>query len=169
MKLKGLLGRVAGVLGLLPSASVEPAQSTLADDIPVAADWIARALGSSGYKADFTRDSIREIERFFETQSAEGEPVAGGLLSEGLGARLFALGCYCGEVLRRDVGGEWLTDDSDPEGEINIALKLADGSICWPVQRVMKRLDSAENNLVHWAMRLRNDPSLVPINHLFQP
>jgi hypothetical protein len=30
-------------------------------------------------------------------------------------------------------------DDNDPQGEINIAIRLRDGTILWPVQRVMKR------------------------------
>jgi hypothetical protein len=57
-----------------------------------------------------------------------------------LGQRLFSLGAYVGEVVRRNLGGEWQTDDADPQGEINVALKLPDGSLIWPVQRVMKRL-----------------------------
>lgn len=45
-----------------------------------------------------------------------------------------------GEVIRRSVGGEWSADDGDPEGEINIELHLSDGSVIWPIRRVMKRL-----------------------------
>jgi hypothetical protein len=146
---------VAGFLGLFATASAGAAQSKLAKDILDSAAWIASALSSSGYKADFSPASVGEVERFFELNSKEGKAVAGGLLSENLGSRLFALGSYCGEVLRREVGGQWITEDSDPQGEINAALKLKNGVTCWPIQRVMKRFQSAENNLVHWAAELR--------------
>ena len=36
-------------------------------------------------------------------------------------------------------GGKWITDDNDPEGEINIAVETADGMVLWPVIRCMKR------------------------------
>jgi hypothetical protein len=107
----------------------------LQDDIPVAAQWISSALQSSGYRADFTPQSIAEVERFFREQTKDGEPISGGLLAQDLGSRLFALGSYCGEVLRKELGGHWQTDDNDPEGEINAALEVASGVTCWPMQR----------------------------------
>ena len=155
MARRGFAGLVAGLLSTFSTPSAGARPSKLDKDISDAAVWIANALSSSGYKADFTAGSISEIERFFETYSKDGKAIAGGLLSEGLGSRIFALGSYCGEVLRREAGGQWLTDDSDAQGEINVALKLENGVICWPVQRVMKRFQSDENNLVHWAAKLR--------------
>lgn len=113
---------------------------SLKEDLNNSADWIARALRSSNYRANFTPQSLWEIDLFFDDHGKDGAPKPGGLLSQPLGARLFALGAYVGEVVRRSVGGEWQTDDSDPRGEINVALKLPDGSLIWPVQRVMKRL-----------------------------
>lgn len=152
---RGVVGWSASFLSLFFSRSAGASQSKLADDISVSADWIARALTSSGYKADFAPASIIEIERFFVTQVTDGKAVAGGLLSQDLGSRLFALGSYCGEVLRLDVGGKWITDDSDPQAEINAALQLTNGATCWPIQRVMKRFQSADDNLVTWADSLR--------------
>ena len=115
---------------------------TIIEDIDGASEWIAQALQSSGYAADFTPPSLWEIDRFFDEQSADGEPNRKGLLSESLGSRMFAIGAYVGEVLRRELGGEWVGDDDDPEVEINVALQGVDGSVCWPVQRVMKRLQN---------------------------
>lgn len=112
----------------------------LIDDIAVSAEWVARALTSSGYSADFSPASIFEVERFFDENTANGQPCLQGLLGTGLGSRLFAVGCYLGEVVRLSVGGDWLVDDDDPQGEINVTLRLASGAEVWPVQRVMKRL-----------------------------
>jgi hypothetical protein len=108
-------------------------------DLREAADWVAGALRGSGYPADFSPDSLIEIDRFFTEQTVDGQPKRRGLLSESTGSRLFAIGGYVGEVMRRNVGGEWRGDDSDPEAEINVDLALPDGTVCWPVQRVMKR------------------------------
>jgi hypothetical protein len=125
-------------------------RTTLREDLPVAADWIAEALGSSGYRADFSLDSAREVERFMREQTdEEGRPRPDGLLGESLGQRMFGLGAYLGEVLIRNLGGEWVTDDADPEGEINVAVRLQDETLVWPVQRVMKRLTEGEGESVH--------------------
>jgi len=113
---------------------------SLVEDAGTAAEWIATALSSSGYQADFSPRSLWEVDRFYDEQSKGGKPRRRGLLAKNLGQRLFALGSYTGEVIRRDLGGEWQADDDDPQGEINIELHLPDGSIVWPVQRAMKRL-----------------------------
>jgi hypothetical protein len=119
---------------------------TLRQDIDKASEWIAKALRSSNYRANFSPQSLWDIDLFFDEHSLNGAPKPKGLLSEQLGSRLFSLGAYVGEVVRRGVGVEWQTDDSDPKGEINIALKLPDGSLIWPVQRVMKRLKNGSED-----------------------
>jgi len=78
---------------------------SIRDDIQTAAEWIATALTASGYKADFTSNSLLEIDRFLSEHSRGGKPVPGGLLSESLGSRIFALGAYSGEVVRLNIGG----------------------------------------------------------------
>jgi hypothetical protein len=128
---------------------------TLNEDVLASASWISAALRSSGYNADFSFASICEVERFFREQTKNGKASPSGLLSEDLGSRIFAIGSYCGEVLRRELGGAWIIDDTDPEGEINAALQLENGSLCWPIQRAMKRLQSTEENIEHWALWLK--------------
>ncbi len=56
-------------------------------------------------------------------------------------------GTFC-EPFVRELGGVWETDGADPKGEIDIAVRLPDGSTVWPVQRAMKRLwNGAEDGL----------------------
>ncbi|NIM93687.1 MAG: hypothetical protein GTO18_08250 [Anaerolineales bacterium] len=112
---------------------------TIVEDVEAASAWMAKALSDSGYPADFSPSSLWQVEFFFEDNCASGQPVRGGLLAKDLGSRLFGLGSYVGEVIRQARGGEWKGDDSDPAAEINVELHLSDGTICWPVQRVMKR------------------------------
>ncbi len=116
-----------------PSPAPAP-KTTLAQDIPVATAWVVKALNSSGYRADYTLESMKELDRFFDEQSGPG-----GILSQNRGQILFGLGSYVGETAIRLWGGRWLTDDSDPEGEMNIAVELASGVRFWPVVRCMKR------------------------------
>jgi hypothetical protein len=95
------------------------------------------------------------LERFFDDQAPNGVAKEGGLLSENLGQRLFAVGSYLGEVVRCSVGGEWEGDDTDPRAEINLALVGPDGGRSWPIQRVMKRFKNGpEDALPAWAIYL---------------
>ena len=75
---------------------------------------------------------------------------------------MFAIGAYAGEVVRRARGGEWIGNDSDPQGEIDITLKLPSGGVCWPVQRAIKRFkNGSEDSLYAWGHSLLN-PSEKP-------
>jgi len=115
------------------------AQSKIVTDALAAAEWVSRALSESGYRADFSLESLKEIDRFFDEHVLDAKPKVGGLLSQRLGSRLFAIGAYVGEVIRRHNAGEWHGDDNDPQAEINLALRLKSGATLWPVKRVMNR------------------------------
>ena len=118
------------------------------DDVDAASAWIATALSSSGYRADFTPASLWEVDRFFDEEAPDGKPKSRGLLSEDLGSRIFGIGSYIGEVVRRDRGGEWFGDDADAAAEINVALRLGDGQEIWPVQRAMKRFSNGPEDSI---------------------
>lgn len=122
---------------------------TLIEDAQSSADWVANVLAVSGYQADFSIESLKEVDRFFDEHTEDGQAVPGGLLSEDLGSRVFALGSYVGEVLRRQYGGHWRADDDDPQGEITIQMVLDNGTACWPVQRVMKRYQNGPEDGIY--------------------
>lgn len=46
--------------------------------------------------------------------------------------------------------GEWITDDNDPNGEINISVKLANGTILWPVQKAMERFKNCSEDSIYF-------------------
>jgi hypothetical protein len=114
--------------------------SVIVQDAVRLADQMAAALMSSGYKADFSPASLWQVDLFFEEQSRKGRPRRRGLLAKDLDARLFSLGAYTGEVIRRAAGGEWSGDDEDPNAHLNIAVALPDGRVAHPVQLVARRL-----------------------------
>lgn len=137
--------------------------ATIKEDIAESADWISRALNNSGYRADFTPQSLWEIDRFFDEHSQNGAARAGGLLSSGLGQRIYAVGAYVGEVVRRKLGGKWTGGDNDQEAEINIELQLPDGARCWPVQRAMKRFKNGpEDGIAAWGVGVGLDVGSAP-------
>lgn len=117
---------------------------TLLQDIMTSKEWISKAHNSSNYAADFSINSFKEIDRFFDEQNTPD-----GILSRNRGQILFALGAYIGEVIISVCGGEWLTDDNDPQGEINVAVKLKDGSTIFPVQRAMKRYMNGKEDSIY--------------------
>jgi hypothetical protein len=77
---------------------------TAMDDAMKASERIATALSSSGSVADFNSASLRQIDRFFDEQAQGGTAKPGGLLSEDLGSRLFAIGAYVGEDIAMQAG-----------------------------------------------------------------
>lgn len=112
---------------------------TLLGDIPKAAAWLQENMERFGYPLDGTLESFRTLDRFFDDQRRPG-----GLLEGKVGKQLFAVGSYMGQVFCRELGGVWETDDADPMGEINVAVRFPDGTVVWPVQRAMKRCDGGE-------------------------
>lgn len=134
--------------------------SSIVEDIDKSASWVAFALSSSGYRADFSLQSLQEIDRFFDEQSQNGAANPGGLLAENLGSRLFAIGSYLGEVLRRHLGGEWIGNNDDPLVEINVELHLSNKKICWPMQRVMKRFKNGpDDGIAGYGLVLSSGPN----------
>lgn len=140
-----------------------PNMATIKEDITKSADWISRALSSSGYRADFTPQSLWEIDRFFDEHSQNGTALPSGLLSSGLGQRIFSVGSYMGEVVRRKLGGVWIGDDNDPEAEVKVELQVTGGTRCWPVQRAMKRFKNGpEDGIAAWGAGIGLDVGSAP-------
>ena len=146
------MGLFDRILGKKKQKDVQTAQttdssSTLADDIISMSEWVVTALNSSGYNADYSLESMKEIDRFFDEQSGEN-----GILSTNRGQIIFGLASYIGQTIIKICGGEWVTNDDDPEGEINISVKLPDGGIIFPVQRCLKRYtNGAEDGIYAYA------------------
>ena len=136
---------------------------SLEEDVVTAADAVAPALRASGYGADFAAASVWELERFLADNVADGEPVDEGLLAVDTGKRVFAIGCYLGETLRRNLGGRWFGDEDDPNAEVTVTLVLPDGSEARPVQQVMQRIVRGEADNVAWfAIAMGLEPGPAP-------
>lgn len=137
------MGLFNGLFGKKQPAPVQQ-PNKLSDDIRASTRWVILALLSSGYKADLAVESMREIDRFFDEQNTPD-----GILSKNRGTILFSIGCYIGESIINNFGGCWITDDNDPQGEMNIAVKLLDGTTLFPVQRCMKRYQNGADDSIY--------------------
>lgn len=124
--------------------------ATLLEDIKTQSDWIVKAFGADKLKLDHTLESFRTIDSFIDRHSKNGKANPKGRLSQNLGPILFSIGAYVGETILRNLpGAAWITNDEDPEGEVNVELRLPDGTIIWPMQRVMKRFKNGAEDGIH--------------------
>jgi hypothetical protein len=64
------------------------APSRIVRDALALAEHVSRGTVATGDRADFSRESLKRVDRFFDEQVSNGKPKARGLLSEELGARL---------------------------------------------------------------------------------
>src|SRR5580704_2089494 len=82
-------------------ASPEAFRPSIVKDAVEAADWMAKSLADWGYKADFSLDSLKDVDRFIDEEAPDGKPKPGGHLAQQFGAHIFGLGAYLGETIRR--------------------------------------------------------------------
>ena len=111
---------------------------------------MVNAFKEDGLTLDYSIKSFMAIDKFFNKHSFKGKAKRGGRLSKRLGYILFAIGGYVGNSIIKNIpGAVWETDDNDRNGEINVAVKLPDGVIIWPVQRVIKRFKNGAEDSIY--------------------
>ena len=135
------------VLAVIKVLNRKPAKSNLnpealSEDIATAKAWIEECLVSSDYRADYTLESLKDIDRFFDEQGTDD-----GLIAENKGRILFGIGVYVGETMLALYGGEWLLEDI--ESEMHIKIKLSDNSVLFPVLRTMARYQYGNSNSIY--------------------
>jgi hypothetical protein len=119
------------------------------------ANEISRELKERRYIADFSPQSLWEIERFF--QDRKDEP--GDLLFLWPGnyeqknqrqERIFNIGVYVGEVVRQHLEGcRW---DSDDVADEQIRLHLPEGKSITPMKFIGEQITTYQpGNIVKWA------------------
>lgn len=126
--------------------------STLFEDIKKHDLWVVSAFASLGKTMDHSLASVKYIDTLFDEQlELPGKAKEGGLLSENLGGKLFSFASYVGEtIIKNSEGAVWVTNDSDPKGELNISIKLPDESVIWPTQKLMKRFKNGPEDSLHF-------------------
>jgi len=144
--------------------------ATLKEDIKTQSEWIVKAFAADNFKLDFTMESLIEVDRFFAKNMHKGQPKKGGRLAKkGFGPILFSIGSYVGETIIKNVkGAAWVTDDNDPEGELNISLKLPNGGEIWPIRKVMMRFQNGNEDAIYpYAHAVTEEFTKKPFNEQF--
>ena len=126
--------------------------ASLKKDIKRSSKWLVRAFAELDKELDFSVKSVEHIETVLSEQFINGQAKESGLFSEGLGGKLFAISAYVGEVIIKNTSAtKWVTDDKDPQGEVNIQLLSANGTQMFPGYRIMKRIQNGEeDNVYHY-------------------
>jgi hypothetical protein len=119
------------------------------DDARTASELVALALNKSGYNADFSIESLKEIDRFFDDNSKNGKPNANSLLHKKTGEIIFSIASYVGEVLIRAYGGHWEWINKAQISETNLELHLDGNIVLYPVEKVIKRLENGKDDSLY--------------------
>jgi len=116
--------------------------ATLLEDIAIASGSALNALNASGYNVEMNEGAFKELDRFFQEQMDDviHQPLPGGILADETGKRLFMLATLIGDIAIYRFGGVWLTDDNDPQGDMNIAVRLNNGNTLKPVYLLLRRM-----------------------------
>jgi len=141
----------------------------LLQDIKTGADWLVTAFKGDKYELDYSIQSLIEIDKFFNANTKNGAAIKGGRLSNNPGSILFSIGAYVGETFIKNIAGAtWQTDDNDPQGEINVAVKLPDGAVVFPVQKVISRFkNGAEDSIYVYGHHITKDIVQEPFDESY--
>lgn len=140
---------------------------TILEDIPPSAEWIIKAFASENYRLDYTLDSFIEIDRFFNYHYPNGQPRKRGHFAKpGFGHILFSLGAYIGETIIKQVeNAHWQPNENNPEDELNIAVRLPNDMLCFPMLRVLKRMENGmEDSIYPYGHHIINEFTEIPFN-----
>lgn len=100
---------------------------------------------------DYSVDSLRAVDIQLSKFADEG------LTSDEIGETLFSFGCYVGEVLVRNLRGQWVHTDESPMAKLTpwpIVVAMPNGD-CWnPIGKVFKRVDEGETESVTYMYKV---------------
>src|SRR5690349_19998618 len=94
-------------------------------------------LNERGFKLDYSPMSLQVVDGVLQCWRDEGATV-----DDMLAPVLFGLGCYVGEVVRRELGGPWIASAEEPvyDTPFPILLEL-DALQCDPITATFYRLE----------------------------
>lgn len=97
---------------------------------------------ASGETLDFSLDSVHLVDALLEEWHEQG------LTSDEVAETLFSFGCYVGEVLRLEAGGQWVAPAQTPRPDrFGWPLVLSTMGSWWdPIGQVFERLDNGADD-----------------------
>ena len=89
---------------IIPNLFLFP-MATIKEDIITFSDMIVRGFSVDKLNLDFTLTSFKDIDKFYDLHSRNGQVVENGRFSNNLGQILFSLGAYVGQTIIKIVPG----------------------------------------------------------------
>ena len=99
----------------------------------------------SGVDLDYSSESLILLDRIVGDFSGQVE-------LDQIAETLFCFGCYLGEVLARELGGNWVLTERSPIKDYSrwpLALQLDSGYTWNPIGKVFKRFELGEGENLH--------------------
>ena len=103
------------------------------------------AQTTSQQKLDFSEDSIKTLEKILDAihksipRDVLQKRIKGVAVSEIVDQVCNTYGAYIGEVMRRNIGGEWMLDDKFSPGQKIVSLRVGHLQT-FPSSKVLKRI-----------------------------
>lgn len=117
---------------------------TLQEYLAYGDEWTTMFFSRRGVHLNYTDESLIHIDDYLSSLTEE---------PKNLVPMLCAFGIYLGETVRKVSGnGQWIGDDAEADGLediVNIALRIEDTKIIWPIQRVMKRYQNGSEDSIY--------------------
>ena len=136
-------------------------EAEMLKDIKTNSEYIIKAFDSLNLKLDYSLESLNFVDQFFDEQIENGLPKEGSVLTLGgssFGPKVFAISCYVGEVLVKNISGaKWnLKGFTSPQTEVEAQIILPDTSIVWPIMKTIKRMrNGGEDSLYVYGQILK--------------
>jgi|GEM_PF-1617113 len=108
---------------------------------------------------DYSLESLAKVEKYIsETVPIEGKPNKNSFFSSETSDKVFALGCYTGEVIRRLLSTVVWYIDADSDSPLSISLTNSVGAIGFVINKAYKRIYEGDgDDLLHFAKVLTTD------------
>lgn len=118
--------------------------TAIKEDLQAGAAWIVEYFGSDRILLDYSIDSFRSIDIFFDQRTVNGKT------TQDIDQILFSLGAYVGETILRNVQGSvWITEDNDPQGIMSASIRLPNGKTIKPIQKVNDRFQKTPGDAIY--------------------
>jgi hypothetical protein len=118
-----------------------------------------------GIELDFSPESLEYLDEIVGTWRKEQDFDLNEVASV-----LFTFGCYVGEIFVRHAGAKWYEEDQTTGGGIfQLYLKLANGTVCRPIDKVFMLLEDASQGGLSYFYELytgcdsSEEKELVPV------
>lgn len=116
----------------------------IAEEIREAHESLVSIFADFGIRLDYSLESLGTIEGYLEENYPVSQGAGSAWPAVRVGVKIYYIGAYLGETLRRVHGGAWSFDEKDPLGQIRAEMRLGNGRSLRPIEIVMERIEDGK-------------------------